>query len=77
MRPILNYSSTPSLRPARFENEDDDEYGLPDKALTPSVGSSVAQRSRENEVGLLPFPYSAFTQLSDPVTFTDTSVKKR
>jgi hypothetical protein len=44
----LHHSSTPSLRVAGSEDEDDDS--LPDEALPSSVGSSVSERSRENEV---------------------------
>jgi hypothetical protein len=46
---VLQYSNTPSLRAAGFEDEDDDEDSLPDEALRSVVGSSVAERSRENE----------------------------
>ena len=46
---VLQNSSTPSLRVAGFEDEDDDEDSLPDEALPSSVGSSVSKRSRENE----------------------------
>jgi hypothetical protein len=39
----------PSLRVAGFEDEDDDEDSLPDEALRSVAGSSVPERSRENE----------------------------
>jgi hypothetical protein len=39
----------PSLRVAGFEDEDDDKDSLPDEALPSSAGSSVIERSRENE----------------------------
>jgi PAS domain S-box-containing protein len=41
----LHHSTTPSLRVAGSEADD----SLPDEALPPSVGSSVGERSRENE----------------------------
>jgi len=47
---FAQYSNTPSLRAAGFEDEDDDEDSLPDEALPSSVGSFVSERSRENEV---------------------------
>ena len=45
--PTLRHSITPA---AGIEDEDDDEDSLPDEALPSSDGSSVGERSRENEV---------------------------
>ncbi len=47
---LAQYSNTPTFRAAGFE---DDEDSLPDEALPSSVGSSVSERSRENEARLL------------------------
>jgi hypothetical protein len=46
---VAQYSSTPSLRAARFEDENDGEDSLPDEALGFTAGSSVERRSREYE----------------------------
>jgi len=46
---VLQYSNTPSLRAAGFEDEDDDEDSLPDVAFCSLGLQFCPERSRENE----------------------------
>jgi hypothetical protein len=46
---VFQHSGTPTPRSPGVQDVDDDEYSLPDEALAFTVGSAVAERSREKD----------------------------